>query len=778
MSYIGQPLKRMEDPRLITGSGSYLDDINLPNMLHASFLRSTHAHAVIKSVDTSKARAMPGVVAVLTWEDIAGAVKDIPAAHVELLGDVIVPEHPALAREKVYYVGQPVAVVVASDRQTARDALQEVEIDYEPLAPMIDPLKAVEGDSQPIHAWLGTNVMTRYSVGRGDLVAAFESADVVVSHSSHVPRLAPAPMEGRALLVHYERERGLLTAWSSTQAPFKLKSHLEKLLSLQGVKVRVVAPDVGGGFGQKVEVWAEDIALGYLAVKLGLPIKWVEDRWENMLSYQARGYWAEVEAACRADGVILGMRLRMVADVGAFALTSTTGTPINAANRFAGPYAIPNMEVEVLSVATNRPPSGPYRGAGAPEGAFFMERTIDLLALELGLDPADIRKRNLIPRDAFPYTTATRLTYDSGDFVTALDRALELADYTEYRHQQQSRGPRDPLIGIGVATAMKGSGGPGKVTKVSNAILRLEPSGDVLVYTEVSPHGQGTETVFAQVVADALGVTPEQVRVLHGDTDMLPEGQGTFASRGMAVGGAAVFNGARELRRRLGKVAADLLECADADVVIEDSKVFDRTDPEQAMSFAELSAAAHSGKSETPDAESAVEVSTRFTLPDNAYGFGAHVAVVEVDPETGETRILRYAAVHDCGRAMNPKLLQGQIDGAMAQGLGAAMGEAMVYTPEGQPVTGSFLDYAMPLAEDMPITVMETMETPSDTNPLGVKGIGELPTVVAPVAMANAAVDALRHLGVRHLDAPLTAEKVWRALQSAREGSGKTERAQ
>lgn len=424
------------------------------------------------------------------------------------------------------------------------------------------------------------------------------------------------------------------------------------------------------------------------------------------------------------------------------------------------------MEVDVLSVVTNKPPTGPYRGAGAPEGAFFMERTVDLLASELGLDPAEVRKRNLIHPDAFPYRTATGLTYDSGNFAAALDRAMSLADYDDFRRRQGSRRPGDPLIGIGVAAAIKGSGGPSRGMRESIARIRVEPSGEVQVYTEVSPHGQGTETVFAQLAADALGVPPDQVRVLHGDTDMLPMGQGTFASRGMAVGGPAVFAGAEEIRRRLALVAADLLDCPAADVVFEDGMVFDGRDPEQAMSFSGLAEAAHHQQARQPQPESPLEFATTFTLPNNAYGFGAHVAVVQVDPDTGETKILRYAAVHDCGRAVNPKLLQGQIDGAMAQGLGAALGEGMVYTPEGQPATSSFLDYAMPFAEDMPDTVMETMETPSPTNPLGVKGIGELPTVAAPVAIANAVADALRHLGTIHLDAPLTPETVWRAIKA------------
>jgi aerobic carbon-monoxide dehydrogenase large subunit len=767
--YSGQPLKRFEDPRLLTGKGMFVDDLQMPDMLYAAVLRSPHAHASIRSIHTLAARKLAGVAAVLTAKDIAGAVKDIPPRPTPELEGVNVPEHPVLAREKVCYVGQPVAVVVAHDRYLVKDALERIEVDYQPLPPMLDPLEAAREDATPIHPAFGTNVAMRVRVGRGDLQAAFAQADRVVRGRYDVPRLSPAPMEGRGLLAQYQPEADLLTLWASTQVPHKIKTYLPRLLTQPPRHLRVIAPDVGGGFGQKVEVWPEDVVLSYLAMALRRPIKWVEERWENMLAYHGRGHAAEVEAAVKRDGSILGMRIRIVADVGAYFLTSTPGPPVNAAHRVAGPYAIPTMDVESLGVLTNKPPTGPYRGAGGPEGAFFMERTIDLIARELQLDPVEVRRRNFIPREAFPYTTATGLTYDSGDFTPALERALELAEYARFRQQQHARGAMEPLLGVGVATVVKASGGQGEM-KNSSARIRLEPTGRVQVYTEVSPHGQGTETTFAQIVADELGVRLEDVQVLHGDTDMLPAGQGTFASRGLTIGGSAMYVGLREIRQKMARIAARFLECPTEEIVFQSGQVFDRRYPDQTLAFAQVAAAAQRRELLPPELEPGLECLVNFVLPENPFGFAAHVAVVEVDRGTGDVRFLRYAAVHDCGRVINPKLLAGQVHGAIAQGLGPALAEAMSYSPEGQPLSGTFLDYTIPVADDIPVIDLDIRETPSPTNPLGVKGIGELPTVAAPVAVANAVLDALSSLGVQHIDIPLTAEKLWRAMQSTGRG--------
>jgi carbon-monoxide dehydrogenase large subunit len=766
VSYSGQPLKRFEDPRLLTGQGAFVDDLRWPDMLYAAVLRSPYAHAHIESIAMQAARELPGVVAVLTAQDIADAVYDIQPRSMRELEGTRVPQHPVLAREKVCYVGQPVAIVVAHERYVASDARDLIDVDYQPLPALIDLWEAAHEASQPIHPECGTNVAMRVRVGRGDLQAAFAQADAIVRGRYDVPRVSPAPMEGRGLVALYQPQEQSLTLWASTQVPHRLKRNLERLLKRPPRHLRVIAPDVGGGFGQKVEVWPEDVALCYLAMALERPIKWVEDRRENMLAYHGRGYAAEAEAAVTRDGTILGMHFRIVADVGAYFLSATPGPPVNAAHRVAGPYAIPTMDVECLGVLTNKPPTGPYRGAGGPEGAFFMERTIDLIARELRLDPVEVRRRNFIPREAFPYTTATGLIYDSGDFAPALDRALELAEYTSFRQQQRLRSSAEPLLGIGLATVVKASGGQGEM-RTSTARVRVEPTGRVEVFTEVSPHGQGTETTFAQIVADELGVVPEDIQVRHGDTDMLPAGQGTFASRGLTIGGSAMYVALQAARRKMAQIAARFLECPPDEIVFRDRKVFDQRYPDQALTFAQVAAAAQRSELLPAGMEAGLEFLIDFQLPENPFGFGAHVAIVEVDRGTGQVRYLRYAAVHDCGRVINPQLLAGQVHGAIAQGLGPALAEAMSYSPEGQPLTGTFLDYAIPVAEAMPSILLDIRETPSPTNPLGVKGIGELPTVAAPVAVANAVLDALSSLGIRHIDIPLMPEKIWRAMGEA-----------
>ena len=763
MVYTGQSLKRFEDPRLLRGEGSFVDDMKMPEMLHAMIVRSPHAHARIVSVDSSVALSLPGVVAVLTGRDIAGLVKDVPTRHMPELEGVKVPEHPALASDKVCYVGQAVAVVVAESLYQAKDALEALEVSYQPLKPLIDPLEAADQSSDPIHEDLGTNVVMRVTAGRGDLSASFARADRIVRGKYEVPRLSAAPMEGRALLVQYDSQEDQLTLWSSTQTPHKTKTHLEVLLPQPPANIRVIAPDVGGGFGQKVEVWPEDLALSYLAIELKRPIRWMEERWENLLAYHARGYIGEVEAAVKDDGTILGMRVRMVADVGAYFLTSTPGPPVNALRRFNGPYAIPDMDSEILSVITNKPSTGPYRGAGGPEGAVFMERTIDLIAKELGLDPVDVRRRNFIRPEAFPYATATGLTYDSGDYAPSLDKALELSEYSDFRRAQQEMAPGGPLIGIGLATVCKASGGSG-IMRESIARVSVEPTGRVEVYTEVSPHGQGTETTFAQIAADELGVKVEDIDVYHSDTDMLPSGQGTFASRGLSVGASAMYVALQQAKKKLALMAASILECSPEYIEFNQGTVFNKQDPEQAMSFSELASIAQDPEQLPPGLEPGLVFQTEFKLPNNTFGFGAHVAVVELDPDTGEIKFLRYAAVHDSGRVINPTLFEGQVHGALAQGLGQALTEVTGYSPEGQPLNGTFMDYGVPLADDVPDFRLDYKETRSTVNPLGVKGIGELPTVAAPVAVANAVMDALSAAGVTNIDTPLTPEKIWQAL--------------
>ncbi|WP_179137000.1 xanthine dehydrogenase family protein molybdopterin-binding subunit [Candidatus Entotheonella palauensis] len=751
--YIGRSLKRFEDPRLLVGEGRFVDDMQLPDMLHAVVLRSPHAHARIVSIEAASAKALHGVVTVLTARELTGKVRDIPRRVIDDLSGVELPEHPVLAGERACYVGQPVAVVVAESRALAEDAAEQIEMAYEPLTPVIDLRAACEDGTALVHDETGTNTALQLRLGRGDVDAAFAAADHVVQGRYEVPRLSAAPMEGRGLIARYQSQEQQLTLWTSTQVAFKVKRFLAQTLMEPPRQLRVITPDVGGGFGQKVELWPEEVACSYLAMTLQRPIKWVETRRENLLAYHGRGYCGDVEAAVRSDGRILAVRCHILADLGAYSLNATPGPPVNAAKRVAGPYDIADMDVECLGIMTNKPPTGPYRGAGGPEGAFFMERTVDLIARELHLDPAEVRRRNFIASDAFPYTTGTGLTYDSGQFEAVFARALELADYEEMRQRQREWREGEPRLGIGIATVVKASGGQGEMLN-SNARVRVEPTGEVTVYTEVSPHGQGTETTFSQMVADTLGIEPEQVVVRHGDTDMLPWGQGTFASRGLSVGGSAMYEALQQVRQQLANVAAEHFECTPQGIGFRNGKLINSQNPLQTMAFEDAAASSSSG----------LECQVEFGLPDNPFGFAAHVVVVEIDPETGALRLLRYAAVHDSGRIINPKLFEGQVYGAIAQGLGQALGEGMHYSTDGQPLTGSFLDYVMPRAKEMLPLRVEAMETPSPTNPLGLKGVGELPTVACPVAVVNAVLDALSDTEVRHLDAPVTQEKIWRAM--------------
>ena len=765
MTYSGQSLKRFEDFRLLTGGSSFVDDIKLPGLLHAVVLRSPHAHARIRSIDVTRAQSLTGVAAVLTAKDIEGAISGPPARRDQKGYDNRAPEHPVLAKDKVFYVGQAVAVVVAVDQHQARAALELIQVDYEALPAIIDPLEAINDDAPIIHQEMDTNVAMRVAHTGGDPEEAFAHADHVVRQQYRVQRLAPAPMETRGLVADYQPRDDLLTVWDSTQHPHAIKERLARLLNRPEGKLRVIAPDVGGGFGEKGGLFPEEVAVPYLSILLERPIKWVEDREENMLAFHGRGHTVDMEVAVKSDGAILGMKVSIVSDLGAYFMAATTTVPLLTSYRLVGPYLTAAARVELQGVLTNKPRTGAYRGAGGPEAAFCMERTIDLIASDLDLDPAEVRRRNFIPPDAFPYDTPTGLTYDSGNYAEALDRALELSDYRSWRERtRQGKGPGDPLIGVGLATVVKGSGGRG-AQLTDHARVIVEPSGRVTVHTGVSPHGQGTATTFSQLVADELGVTPSDVRVLHGDTDALPAGGGTAASRGLVAGGSAMYYPLQEVRQKLLPIAAHLLHCPAEDVVFQEGRVFNRNNPGQDIPFSRVAAAAHSEELLPPGVTPGLDVTGSHTVPLSPYSFGAHVAVVEVSQDTGSVKILKYVAVHDAGRIINPMLAEGQVQGAVAQGIGQALMEGMTYSPEGQPLTAALMDYALPHAQSLPDMALETVETPSPLNPLGAKGIGELPTVAAPVAVANAVMDALSGVGVRHIDTPLTPEKIWHALQ-------------
>ncbi|PKB83050.1 MAG: hypothetical protein BZY88_03005 [SAR202 cluster bacterium Io17-Chloro-G9] len=769
MSYIGQALKRFEDAPLVTGQGFFLNDITLPDMLHLAVLRSDYAHARIRSLDVSAARDLPGVVAVLTATDIAdtlGYLPSRPIAGERIVEEMNPPPHPILARDKVCYAGQALAVVVANDRYRAEEALELITVDYEPLAPVMDPDEAVKDDSPVIHPDIGANVAFRARQAGGDLEKAFSQAGHVVRQKYESQRVAPAPMEPRGIIAAYSAQEDLLTVWNSTQAPHRVRGFLSQALDRPEDKIRVVAPDVGGSFGMKDCIFSEDVLVPYLAIKLERPVKWVETRQENFLSYHGRGQSLEIEMAFKKDGTILGMRVQVVADTGAYFLLTTASAPFNAVRRINGPYRIPAVSVELLGAITNKTPTGAYRGTGGPESAFCVERTLDLAARDLGLDPAEIRRKNFIPSDEFPYTTATGISYDSGEYEKGLNRALELAEYTRWRNLAKERAPNESPIGVGLATVLKSSGSSGD-HRTESARVKINQAGRVTVFTGISPHGQGSDTSFAQIVASELGVEPSQVTVVHGDTALFPTGVGTGASRGLIVGGSALYSVLQEARGKLSAVASQVLECSSEEVRFDAGKVFSRDNPDQGMTIAQLIAAAHDRELVSGEVEMEWEFNGSYTLPDSPYSFAAHVVVVEVSKDTGQVNILRYAGVHDSGRLINPMLVDGQIHGGIAQGIGQALTEAVVYTPDGQPLTASLLDYAMPRASRIPDLILENIDTPSPTNPLGAKGVGSVSTVPAPVATANAVMDALSDLGVRHIDTPLTPEKIWRAIQES-----------
>ncbi len=764
MTYAGQSVRRFEDHRLLTGQSSYVDDMKLPGLVHAVVLRSLHAHANIRSIDVSAASRLPGVVAVFTAADIQDLAVQIPTRTTTGADEVSPPRHPVLASDKVCYVGQAVAVVIAEDPYTAADALEQILVDYEILPAVIDPYQAMEEGALVIHSDLGSNVSLRTVSAGGDLDTAFAQADHVVRQTYRVQRLAPAPMEPRGVIADYHPEEDLLTVWDSTQHPHEVREHLVHLLGRTESGVRVVAPDVGGGFGEKACLFPEEVVIPYLAILLGRPIKWIENRQENMTAFHGRGHSVEVEAAVKSDGTILGIRVRITADLGAYYFLSTPTVPVLTSHRLTGPYRTPAMSVEVQGVVTNKPPTGSYRGAGGPEAAFCMERTIDLIARDLNLDPAEVRRRNFIPPDAFPYDTPTGITYDSGEYEAAFNRALELSEYESWRDRsrQQSK-DGDFLLGVGLATVVKGSGAR-VIYLTEHARVIVNPAGEVTVHTGVSPHGQGTETTFAQMAADALGVTPADVRVLHSDTDVLPAGGGTGASRGLIAGGTALNVVLQQAREKLTAIAAHLLDCSQEDVILQERSAFSRRNPQQAVPFARLAEAAYTEELLPAGQVPGLDFLGSNSLGKSPYAFGAHVAVVEVSRETGAIKILKYVGIHDSGKIINPMLAEGQAQGAIAQGIGQALLEDIVYSPEGQPLSGSLMDYALPRADNMPDFTLDTLETPSPITALGVKGIGELPTLAAPAAIANAVMDALSHTGTRHIDTPLSPEKVWRAL--------------
>jgi len=747
--YIGQPMKRLEDGKLVRGQGQYLADVKSEHLLHLALVRSPYAHARLVSVDASEAIKLPGVVGVFTSSDL-------PELHApaSLPRDGQGALHPVLARERVRYVGEPVAAVLATSEALAHDAAQLVFVDYEPLPAYPEPLQALTAPA--IHPHLQSNVALSRKVVSGEVAASFARAHKVARGRMVQQRLAPSPIETRGVLARWDGILEALTLWSSTQMPHDLRSALAERLGLAENQVRVIAPDVGGAFGAKINVYPEEILVAYLARQLGRSVRWVEGRSESFnATVHGRAQVAELEMAFDAEGKILGLRGRVVADLGAYALETTLGNAPGTLLMLQGPYEIPAVELELLSVYTNATPTGAYRGAGRPEATYYLERLMDMGARKLGLDPAEIRRRNFIA-GPFPYKTRTGAKYDSGAYAEALDKLLEVSNYAQLRAQQAQARSQGRRVGLGLCSYVEITG-----YGWDTGGVRINPDGSAVVFTGTSPHGQGTQNAFVQIVAERLGLSPERIRVVQGDTLAIPYGMGTAGSRTLSVGGSAVLKAAELVREKMVRIAVHLLEAAPEDIeLLEQGWGVRGTD--KAVGLEQILAAAFNPRKLPAGLEPGLEAHASFSLREANYPFGAHLAMVEVDPETGQVSLLRYIAVDDCGVVVNPLLFEGQQHGGIAQGIGQALLEGIIYDQEGQNRTANYLEYALPKADQIPPIEPYHHQTPSPTNPLGVKGVGEAGAIAATPAVVNAVMDAL---GIPHLDMPLTPEKVWRALR-------------
>ncbi|MDP9206955.1 MAG: xanthine dehydrogenase family protein molybdopterin-binding subunit [Actinomycetota bacterium] len=746
---------RREDRPLVTGAARYCDDLAPPGALHAVFVRAPLAHGRILAIDPAPAVAIPGVAGVWTAADL-----DLPPLPP---GDgPAAMARPVLATGTVRFLGEAVAVVVAGTRAQAMDAAEAVEVDYEPLEVVVDPRAALADDAPELFEGTGNLAKER---PWPEPSRALEGAEVVVRGRFVNQRVAAAPIEPNAAVAVPEPDRDGLTLYAPCQAPFWTRDTVAETLGLEPDQVRVVVPAVGGAFGARIHTYPEQVAVAALARRLGRPVRYVESRSETMLAMtHGRAQVQEVELAATRDGRITGLRARLLADGGAYPADAPS-MPSSTRYMASGVYRIAKVEVAWACAATNTTPVAAYRGAGRPEATAMIERAVDLLAARLGIDPAELRRRNLIPARAFPYTTATRARYDSGDYQEALDRVLEAAGYHDLRVEQDARRRRGEVrqLGIGLSVYVEVTGFGSEYGQVA-----VEPDGRVTARTGVSPHGQGHETAFAQLVAATLGVGTEQVAVIHSDTFAVPRGDGTMGSRSLQVGGSAVAEAAGAVLSKARALAAHLLEAPAEDVAVFPGEGLGVAGaPSTALAWAELAAAAADPDRRPPGMDAGLEAAVDFKPERSTFPFGAHLAVCEVDTETGLARLLRHLAVDDAGRIHNRVLAEGQVHGGIAQGVAQALFEEVGYDEDGNCLHGNLASYAMPSAADLPAFETQRMETPTPLNPLGVKGIGESGTVGSTPAVQNAVVDALAHLGVTHIDMPLSPERVWRAIQAA-----------
>jgi carbon-monoxide dehydrogenase large subunit len=794
---VGARVKRKEDPRFITGAGRYTDDVKLHGMLHLVLLRSDRGHARILNIDTSAARALPGVVAIFTGKDLQGKLGSVPCGvrnaegkHYSSGVPLNVPDYPALAIDKVVFQGQNVAAVVATDPYLAADALEAIQVDYEDLPAVIDPEAGAAPGSPLVHEQFGTNVAFRIPVAPDPALAPgvqekadqlFEQAEFTAAFRFDNQRLIPMSMEGRAVVADYDRGREQMTVWTSSQIPHIARTLIAMLLQFPENQLRVIAPDVGGAFGCKLNLYAEELLVPYLAKQLGRPVKWTERRREAFTStIHGRGQVQRIEIAFDKDGHWLAARGQIYLDVGAMMQLLTPAIGNFTVVMMTGCYRPQAVYLEHIAVFTNKMSTDAYRGAGRPEATMIAERALDLIALKTGIDPAEVRRRNF--HTDFPVVTPMGLVYDSGNYSTALDRALDAIDYTALRSQQQRERAAGKLVGIGLSSYVELCGvgpswlAPPGVGFWDVSTVKIEPTGKVSVLTGVSPHGQGEETTFAQIAADELGVALDDVRVYHSDTATTPYGNGTYGSRGMAVGGGALMLSLRKIKDKARQYAAHMLDAKLEDLEYRDGSVVVTSDPGRAVTIQQVAGMAYDfswkGPGTTPtDLEPGLEATTRFEPSNLTFPFGTHICHVEIDPETGVVDIKRLVAVDDCGTLVNPMIVEGQVHGGIAQGIGQALFEGVVYDENGQLITGELMEYAVPKAGMLGRFETHHTVTPTPVNALGAKGVGEAGTIGATAAVFNAVMDALTPLGIEHVDMPFKPDKLWTIIQEHRRAS-------
>jgi carbon-monoxide dehydrogenase large subunit len=780
--YIGKPMKRVEDPRFIQGKGKYVANLQIPGMLHAAIVRSPHAHAKINSIDTSAALAMPGVVGVYTGADLAAdGVGGLPCGF-NPPGIKTAP-HPVLAIGKVRHVGDGVAVVIAENRYAAQDAADAVQVDYTPLPAVVDAKKAVDPSAPQLHDEIPNNTSFYWALGdRTEIDRVFAAADHVVELDLINQRLIPNAMEPRACVAQYSDFSEEMTIWTTSQNPHIIRLLLSlATLQMPENKLRVISPDVGGGFGSKIFHYAEEVIVPWAARKLNRPVKWVSTRSEAFVTdAHGRDHVTTCKLALKNDGTMVGLDVTTYANMGAYLSTFAALIPTAIyITLFSGLYKIPVIFGESYGTMTNTVPVDAYRGAGRPEASYVVERLVDIAARDLKMDPIELRRKNFIQPHEFPYQTPVALLYDSGDYDKLFDKAVEVSNYSELLRQRDAARAAGKIVGVGVSGCIEASGlGPSKVViSLGSGVglwesgsIRVHPTGKVTVFTGSHAHGQGHETTFAQIVADELGIPMGDVEIIHGDTGRTPFGLGSYGSRSASVGGSALVRSAEKIRTKLIKMAAFQLEAAEEDVVYDRAtgKAHVKGSPDKAKSFVELSVGTLTAHQLPEGMEPGLEETTFYDPANFTFPNSAHIAMVEIDRDTGEVKLTHYTSVDDVGNVINPLIVEGQMIGGVAQGVGQALWEHGVYDDAGQLLSGSMMDYAMPRADGFPTILTDRIETPSPHNPLGVKGAGEMGTIASTVTVANAVMDAMAPLGVRHLDMPLTAEKLWKAIQSAK----------